>query len=215
MRCPWTREEDQPCSTRREPFPFASLPFSSSCGTMTRSPSYRRLLCRQALPAHRTMPLRSHRHRDGRCCGATDQRLADVAGLFTGRLRRQCGVHRTFMGTVERGESNLSFQNIARVAATLGLSLPDCSPILRPVLRAWRLARLQSQRVKRKKANKHRFGPASSPHCSGQRADSILRTRSRRTVPAGPPLVDVAPIRARALNLIWCASSSVLKVALM
>jgi len=30
---------------------------------------------------------------------------------------------RTFMGTVERGESNLSFQNIARVATTLGVPL--------------------------------------------------------------------------------------------
>lgn len=35
----------------------------------------------------------------------------------------KCGVHRTFMGTVERGESNLSFQNIARVATTLGVPL--------------------------------------------------------------------------------------------
>ena len=35
----------------------------------------------------------------------------------------KCGVHRTFMGTVERGESNLSFQNIAKVASTLGVSL--------------------------------------------------------------------------------------------
>jgi transcriptional regulator with XRE-family HTH domain len=35
----------------------------------------------------------------------------------------KCGVHRTFMGTVERGESNLSFQNIAKVARTLGVSL--------------------------------------------------------------------------------------------
>jgi transcriptional regulator with XRE-family HTH domain len=35
----------------------------------------------------------------------------------------KCGVHRTFMGTIERGESNLSFQNIAKVAATLGVSL--------------------------------------------------------------------------------------------
>ncbi len=35
----------------------------------------------------------------------------------------KCGVHRTFMGTVERGESNLSFQNIARVAMTLGVPL--------------------------------------------------------------------------------------------
>ena len=35
----------------------------------------------------------------------------------------KCGVHRTFMGTVERGESNLSFQNIVKVAQALGLSL--------------------------------------------------------------------------------------------
>jgi transcriptional regulator with XRE-family HTH domain len=35
----------------------------------------------------------------------------------------KCGVHRTFMGTVERGESNLSFQNIAKVASTLGVPL--------------------------------------------------------------------------------------------
>ncbi len=35
----------------------------------------------------------------------------------------KCGVHRTFMGTIERGESNLSFQNIAKVATTLGVSL--------------------------------------------------------------------------------------------
>ena len=35
----------------------------------------------------------------------------------------KCGVHRTFMGTIERGESNLSFQNILKVATTLGMSL--------------------------------------------------------------------------------------------
>ncbi len=35
----------------------------------------------------------------------------------------KCGVHRTFMGTIERGESNLSFQNILKVATTLGISL--------------------------------------------------------------------------------------------
>jgi transcriptional regulator with XRE-family HTH domain len=35
----------------------------------------------------------------------------------------KCGVHRTFMGTIERGESNLSFQNVVKVAETLGVSL--------------------------------------------------------------------------------------------
>lgn len=37
----------------------------------------------------------------------------------------KCGVHRTFMGTIERGESNLSFQNIHKVAVTLGVTLSD------------------------------------------------------------------------------------------
>jgi transcriptional regulator with XRE-family HTH domain len=35
----------------------------------------------------------------------------------------KCGVHRTFMGTIERGESNLSFLNIAKVATTVGVPL--------------------------------------------------------------------------------------------
>ena len=35
----------------------------------------------------------------------------------------KCGVHRTFMGTIERGESNLSFQNIVKVSETLGITL--------------------------------------------------------------------------------------------
>ncbi len=34
-----------------------------------------------------------------------------------------CGVHRTFMGTVERGESNLSFTNLAKIAKALGITL--------------------------------------------------------------------------------------------
>jgi transcriptional regulator with XRE-family HTH domain len=34
-----------------------------------------------------------------------------------------CGVHRTFMGTIERGETNLSLQNLARVAAGLGITM--------------------------------------------------------------------------------------------
>lgn len=34
-----------------------------------------------------------------------------------------CGVHRTFMGTIERGETNLSLQNLARIATGLGITL--------------------------------------------------------------------------------------------
>lgn len=34
-----------------------------------------------------------------------------------------CGVHRTFMGTIERGESNLSFQNLVRISTALEIPL--------------------------------------------------------------------------------------------
>ncbi len=34
-----------------------------------------------------------------------------------------CGVHRTFMGTIERGETNLSFKNLAKLSAALGITL--------------------------------------------------------------------------------------------
>ena len=34
-----------------------------------------------------------------------------------------CGVHRTFMGTIERGETNLSFNNLAKLSETLGITL--------------------------------------------------------------------------------------------
>jgi transcriptional regulator with XRE-family HTH domain len=65
---------------------------------------------------------------------ASSQRLLKLLGLRIRDLRRaqglsqenladKCGVHRTFMGTVERGESNLSFSNIFKVASTLGVSL--------------------------------------------------------------------------------------------
>jgi transcriptional regulator with XRE-family HTH domain len=35
----------------------------------------------------------------------------------------QCGVHRTFMGTIERGETNISFHNLAKIAAGLNVTL--------------------------------------------------------------------------------------------
>lgn len=57
---------------------------------------------------------------------ALGQRIRELrtqGGYSQEAFADKCGVHRTFMGTVERGESNLSFQNIARVASTLGVTL--------------------------------------------------------------------------------------------
>ncbi len=64
----------------------------------------------------------------------------------------KCGVHRTFMGTIERGESNLSFQNIHKVAATLGVTLSDLFQGLEE--RATELA-VQTGSSKRKASSKN------------------------------------------------------------
>ena len=37
----------------------------------------------------------------------------------------RCEVHRTFMGSIERGETNLSFQNLAKEANGLGITLAE------------------------------------------------------------------------------------------
>ena len=46
--------------------------------------------------------------------GWSQEAFADLAKL-----------HRTYIGHVERGEQNISLQNIERVAATLGISLAE------------------------------------------------------------------------------------------
>ena len=58
-----------------------------------------------------------------RALGRRIRELRAEQGYSQEAFADKCSVHRTFMGTVERGESNLSFQNIAKVAATLGISL--------------------------------------------------------------------------------------------
>jgi transcriptional regulator with XRE-family HTH domain len=58
-----------------------------------------------------------------RALGRRIRELRTEQGYSQEAFADKCGVHRTFMGTVERGESNLSFQNIAKVATTLGVPL--------------------------------------------------------------------------------------------
>jgi transcriptional regulator with XRE-family HTH domain len=55
--------------------------------------------------------------------GQRIRELRTAQGYSQEAFADKCGVHRTFMGTVERGESNLSFQNIHKMAINLGVSL--------------------------------------------------------------------------------------------
>jgi ribosome-binding protein aMBF1 (putative translation factor) len=46
-----------------------------------------------------------------------ERRLA--AGLTQAQLAEKCGLHRTFIGSVERGERNLALLSLRRIAAAL------------------------------------------------------------------------------------------------
>ena len=55
--------------------------------------------------------------------GGAVRRLRQARGWSQEEFADRAGVHRTYMGAIERGEQNLSLVSIARVAAGLGISL--------------------------------------------------------------------------------------------
>lgn len=46
-------------------------------------------------------------------------------GLSQEALASRAGVHRTYIGMIERGEKNITLENIERVAKALNLKLSD------------------------------------------------------------------------------------------
>jgi transcriptional regulator with XRE-family HTH domain len=44
-------------------------------------------------------------------------------GLSQERFAELCGLHRTYVGAIERGERNVSILNVAKIAKALGVPL--------------------------------------------------------------------------------------------
>lgn len=54
--------------------------------------------------------------------GRAVRRLRSDASYSQESFADKCGVHRTYMGAVERGETNISLDNLERIAKGLGLT---------------------------------------------------------------------------------------------
>ena len=46
-------------------------------------------------------------------------------GISQEKLAEKAGVHRTYIGMIERGEKNITLQNIEKIAKALGISLDE------------------------------------------------------------------------------------------
>jgi transcriptional regulator with XRE-family HTH domain len=57
--------------------------------------------------------------------GQRVRQLRHTQGLSQEELAHHVGLHRTYMGGIERGERNPSLKNIAKIARALGVSLSE------------------------------------------------------------------------------------------
>jgi len=57
--------------------------------------------------------------------GERIRELRMIQGLSQEELAFKSGVHRTYLGGIERGERNPSLRNISAIAGALGVELPE------------------------------------------------------------------------------------------
>lgn len=57
--------------------------------------------------------------------GAAIRQEREAKDLSQEEFAHQCGLHRTYIGSVERGERNVSLENIIRIADTLGITASE------------------------------------------------------------------------------------------
>ena len=55
--------------------------------------------------------------------GERVRELRKARGWSQEEFAHQCGLDRTYMGGIERGERNVALRNLERVAAALGISI--------------------------------------------------------------------------------------------
>ncbi len=60
--------------------------------------------------------------------GAVVRQHRQAQGYSQESVADACGHHRTYVGAIERGERNVSIDNIARIAETLGVHIADLFP---------------------------------------------------------------------------------------
>jgi transcriptional regulator with XRE-family HTH domain len=57
--------------------------------------------------------------------GLRVRQCREAQGWTQAQLGERCGLHRTFIGSVERGERNVSILNLRAIALVLRMSLPE------------------------------------------------------------------------------------------
>jgi transcriptional regulator with XRE-family HTH domain len=57
--------------------------------------------------------------------GARVRQLRNERGWSQEAFANRACLHRTYIGSIERGEQNISLENIEKLAATLGISLAE------------------------------------------------------------------------------------------